>query len=414
MSAAANGRWYRWELVGWLWLTFFLHQADRQAFNAVLPAMRAGLGLTDAQLGMVAMGFTLCYGLLVPVAGCVGDIASRKWVIIGCLVLFSLGTVMTGTVAGLVGLLLWRSAATGAGEAFYYPSGTSLLSHHHEATRARALGLHQTAQYIGIVGSSWLAGQIAERWGWRLAFHLFGGAGLVLAGALAWRLCPDPARTTDNFALLRDAARGLLRNRTIGIVTLAFGGMGFVTVGFLTWLPTYLYEQFQLPLGQAAFRAMAVHYLGAVTGVTIGSRLSDRLVTRRPQARLELVAIGMAGAAPFLYWLGTVDQLALVYAVLIGYGIFRGLCDANWMAGIMDVVPPRHRASTIGLVLCFAFVVASVAPYILGVLKPRLGLGLGLSALAVVYGASALLVWCASRTTFRADRDAAIASPAAL
>ena len=65
-------------------------------------------------------------------------------------------------------LFLFR-AAEGLGETFYFPASTSLISDYHGSlTRSRALGLHQTAVYMGTIGGGFFAGLIAERYGWRL------------------------------------------------------------------------------------------------------------------------------------------------------------------------------------------------------------------------------------------------------
>ena len=69
---------YKWELLVLLWLAFFLNQADRQIFSVVLPLIKAELHLTDGELGLIASALVWTYGLLVPVAGFVGDRWSRK------------------------------------------------------------------------------------------------------------------------------------------------------------------------------------------------------------------------------------------------------------------------------------------------------------------------------------------------
>jgi MFS family permease len=113
-----------------------LNQGDRQVFNAVPPLIKTGLQATDVQLGLGATGFTLIYGMLVPVAGFFGDRISRKWIVVVSLLTFSLGSVLTGVSGGLLTLLFVRIVATGAGEAFYYPAANALIGEHHQHTRA--------------------------------------------------------------------------------------------------------------------------------------------------------------------------------------------------------------------------------------------------------------------------------------
>ncbi|MBO5254488.1 MAG: MFS transporter, partial [Opitutales bacterium] len=144
---------YKWTLVGILWFAYFLNQGDRQIFNTVIPLIKEDLGLTDVAIGNVVMIFTAIYGILVPVSGFLGDFLSRKWIVISSLLIFSLGTLLTGISGGFVLLVIFRSVATGAGEAFYYPAATSLLSQLHVNTISTALSIHKTSLYVGIVAS---------------------------------------------------------------------------------------------------------------------------------------------------------------------------------------------------------------------------------------------------------------------
>ncbi|MCS2890517.1 MFS transporter [Parabacteroides faecis] len=157
---------YKWELVILLWIAFFFNQADRQIFNVVLPMIRDDLNLTDADMGLVASVLTLVYGLLVPVAGLLGDKISKKKIIIVSLVVWSGATLLTGISTTLIELIFLRSIATGGGEAFYSPSANAVISENHgENTRATALSIHQTALYIGIISSGYIAGALAEIYG---------------------------------------------------------------------------------------------------------------------------------------------------------------------------------------------------------------------------------------------------------
>ena len=141
-----------------LWIAFFLHQGCRQIYNSVIPLIKNDLGLSDVQAGLVSSIFTLVYGVLVPVAGLVGDRFPRKWIIFSSFLVFSSGTLLTGFSTSLMMMVVLISFTTGGGEAFFYPSTTSLLAQFHEKTRALALGLLQTGLYIGVTVSGLLAG----------------------------------------------------------------------------------------------------------------------------------------------------------------------------------------------------------------------------------------------------------------
>jgi MFS family permease len=183
---------YRWELLIWLWLAFFFNQADRKVFGVVLPAIRAELGLTYVELGVVASVFTAALAVMAPIAGFLGDRRSRKRIVVFALLGWSAATLCTGFGTGFLFLVVVRGVATAVGEGLFAPSAFAMLSAEHVETRGRALSIFQTAVYAGLIGSGWIGGYIAERWGWRSAFWLFGGIGIVLALLAALRLRDRP------------------------------------------------------------------------------------------------------------------------------------------------------------------------------------------------------------------------------
>lgn len=405
---------YKWELLLILWVAYFLNQGDRQIYSAVLPLIKADLGVSDVHLGMVVTVFTLLYGAFVPLAGCLGDFISKKWIVCLSLLTFSVGTLLTGFSGGLLGLILFRSVATGVGEAFYYPAANSLIGQYHHKTRAQAMAVHQSSLYVGIIVSSWVAGWVGERHGWRATFYTFGAFGLLMAVVVAARLrnerrdaqVAQPATPTAGPAMkLSDVLRSVLRTPTFYFLSLAFGGMVFVGVGYATWMPTFLYEKFHLSVKDAAVNSMLCHYIFAFIGVMVGGRVSDRLAERRKTIRLEMEYLGLLLGAPFIWLMGASSNLTMVYVALGGFGFFRGLYDSNLFAALFDVIPPRYRSSATGLMLCCAFTVGSTSPMLLGYLKDHkhIDLGVGLSSLAFVYLFGAVVIFAATKLFFAKD-----------
>lgn len=401
---------YKWELLFILWVAYFLNQGDRQIYNAVLPLIKTDLGLSDVQLGLVATAFTLLYGVFVPLAGCLGDFVTKKWIVCLSLLTFSAGTLCTGFSTSLLLLIVFRSVATGVGEAFYYPAANSLIGQYHHTTRAQAMAVHQSSLYIGIVASSWIAGWVGESRGWRATFYTFGTFGLLMAGVVALRLRnehrdaqPVQPRETEPPIRLREVLRAVLRTRTIYFLSLAFGAMVFATAGYMTWMPTFLHEKFHLSVKDAALNSMIYHFIFAFIGVMVGGRVSDRLAARRPTIRMEMGYIGLLFGAPFIWLMGWSSNLTLVYVALAGFGFFRGLYDSNLFAALFDVIPLRYRSSATGLMLACAFTVGATSPVLLGYVKGRVGLDIALSSMGFVYLFGAALIYVAVKTCFAKD-----------
>lgn len=399
---------YKWELIGLLWLAFFLHQGDRQIFNVLIPLIREDLGLSDVQLGLVATIFTLVYGFLVPVAGYAGDIFRRKWIIVASLLIFSVGTMLTGLGSGMVMLILFRSIATGGGEAFYYPAANSLLGQFHHKTRAMAMAIHQTALYVGIVASSFLAGYVGEKYGWRVAFLSFGILGIFWSFVIILRMRDTPQEVSAKAEAaarppLGEVLRQVFARRTVWALCIAFGAMVYVNIGFLTWMPTYLHERFSLSLGSAGFNSMIYHNALAFVGVLLGGRLSDMLAQRWRKTRMAFGMFGLLAGAPFIWWMGSADSLLGVYTALALFGFFRGVYDSNLFAALFDVVEPQYRSLSVGIMLCSAFVVGAFASLVLGWMKTRWGLSFGLSSLSLFYVFGGLVLLVGMYASF--DRD---------
>jgi MFS family permease len=396
---------YKWEALLLLWFAFFFNQADRQIFGVVLPLIRADLHLSDAELGLIASALGWTLALTVPVAGWVSDRYPKHRVIILSLFFWSAATLLTGLCSTLVQFLLLRSMATGGGEAFYAPAANALISDLHRETRARALSIHQTSLYAGVVVSGVLAGWVAERWGWRSAFYLFGGCGVLLGGVLVLRLrsapCPPEADTNP---VERPSAIGeFFATPTALLLTVAFTAIVFVNVGYLAWMPTFLHERFGLSLTEAGFSSMFYHHASALGGVLLGGWLSDRAVRTDPNARLKLQCGGLALGAPCIVLMGTGSTQLFVLVGSAGFGFFRGLFEANLYAVLFDVVAPKMRASAASWMIMFAFLTGACSPYLLGLLKPTLGLAHGLAWLGSGYVVGALAI--AAAWIFFAGKD---------
>jgi sugar phosphate permease len=403
-------RLYRWELLGLLWIAFFLHQGDRQIFNNLAPLIRDDLHLTKVQFGLVGTVFTVVYGMMVPLAGYAGDALRRKWLVLGSLLVFSTSTLLTGLCTGLVTLILFRSVATGGGEAFYYPAANSLIGQFHHRTRALAMAIHQTALYVGIVASSFAA-TIGEWYGWRSAFFGFGSCGIVMAGVILWRVqdtpCPDSSgpggESGDSGPGVVEVLRYVFAKHTVLLLGVAFAGQVFVNVGYLTWMPTFLHERYDLRLDVASFLALFCHHAAAFVGVTAGGWLSDRLARRRRTARMQFEYLGLLLGAPFIWWMGQAGSATLCCVALAGFGLFRGVYDSNLFAAPFDVIEPRYRSSAVGVMLCCAFVMGASASTILAWIAERLDMASAISSMSGVYVAAGLFVLLALGTTFARD-----------
>ena len=395
-----------WGLLIILWFAFFLNQADRQIFNVTLPLIRGDIQLSDAEFGLIASSLIWTYGFLVPVAGFLGDIFSRRNILAFCICFWSIATFFTGFASGLIPFIALLGIATGGGEAFYAPSANAMLSEHYKKNRAFALSVHQTAVYAGIILSGVLAGYIGEHFGWRRSFNVFGAVGVLLSLIFLWRVKSTEIKTkvskTEILNSLKSAI-GVFRKPTVTLLTLAFACMVFVNVGYLTWMPLYLVEKYGMTITYAGFSSLIYHHVGAFFGVMFGARLADKQALKNPKRRLIIQSIALLSGAPFIFIMGFSDSQLVTYAALAVFGFMRGVYDSNIFASLYEVVKPSIRSSATGFMLMFAFLMGAFAPLILGILKPTFGLAASFSSLSAFYVVGAVFIFIAVKVYFKKD-----------
>ena len=413
MNENTNKNGYKWLALALLWVAFFLQQGTRQVFSATLSSIQGSLGVTSAQIGLVATVFTFAYGLSVPFAGVAADLLNRKWMVVSGVFVFCLGIFASGFVAALGLLIVTYGLLNGFGQSFYYPSATSIIGQLHKETRATALSILQMGLYTGIIGCSAAAGFLAESGvdGWRTAFRIFGGIGILWAVALAFLLrdtkpgvngrdASSPSEKPVEKPTLKEAFAVFIANPAAVLLAVGLGMMIYVDVGFKTWMPSHLETTFGVAKRSAALNAVLWHYLGAFVGVTLGGRFSDRLVAKRPSVRMETNILGLACAVPFIAWMAYSPSLTACCVAMALFGVFRGVYDSNLMASLFDIIPSRYHASGAGIMLCFGFVFGSTSPVVLGLLKEHFSSSAGLASLAAFYLVGAAVILAARWRAF--------------
>jgi MFS family permease len=166
-----------WLVVALLVPVALLNYLDRQMLATMKSSMVADIPsiANKADWGLVLGSFKWTYAILSPFAGFLSDRFSRKHVIAASLFIWSAVTWWTGHVHSFQELVAAR-ALMGISEAFYIPTALALISELHSGqTRSRAVGVHQTGIYLGLILGGF-AGHVADSpaLGWRWGFSACG------------------------------------------------------------------------------------------------------------------------------------------------------------------------------------------------------------------------------------------------
>lgn len=405
---------YAGTLLFLLFGAYFLKLGTRNVFGAVLPNIQDSFNVTSALIGIVGTVFTVCYGILAPFSGIISDRYSRKWTIVFSIAINSLGIFLTGFSGSLLTLAVYYGILVAMGQPFFYPPAVSLLSQLCHRYKATAISILQMGLYTGIVICSFTGGYFADLGleGWRKAFVVLGGIGIVWAGVSAFLLqdtrqaANSTEPTVETMPTMLECVKAVFSKKSAIMYTLYYGLMIFVFIGYSTWTPTLLKDKYpELSMTAAATHAVLWHYLGAAVGVMIGSRIGDRMVERRPAIRLELTVFGVAGSIPALILLAKAPSLTVASVALLVYGVFRGFFDSNMYVGLVEVIKPRFRASAMGLTEGIAYVFGGLAPWGLGLVREWFSMEAGFLLFTVFYALTIILILLTRKFYYQRDYE---------
>jgi MFS family permease len=365
---------YPWLVVGMLWFICLFNYADRQAISAVFPALKNEFGFTDTELGGIGSAFGYVYGAGALFAGYIGDRVARRHLILGGCIFWSFVTITTGWCSKAWQFVTVR-ALEGLGETFYFPASMSLVSDYHSRqTRSRAMSIHQSSVYAGTILGSWVGALLAEHWGWRWGFYLFGGGGLILALVL-YAFLREPVRGASEGAVAETveppvpflvAVRDVLSRPTAWVLMLVFVLANFVATIFLTWTPTFLVNKFNFKLAAAGLSGAAFIQIASALAVPLAGYVADKLAARGPGGRITAQAGGLLLGAPFVFLVGSTSSVGALLASMVVFGVCKGFYDAGIFASLYDVVPPRSRATAAGLMNTVGWGLGSLGPLLTG------------------------------------------------
>lgn len=412
--AAANKRIdYKWVVLLLVSVAYFLAQGTRHIYAAVLPQIKADLasgGIDDTRLGLVSSVFNLVFGLMMPFAGLAADLLRRKWVLVTGSLLFAVGIFCSGFATGLGMLFISYGILNAVGQSLMPPCNTSFISQYHDRTRGTAFSLYQSAIYLGIIVCSIVSGYLAGmgEGGWRKAFWLFGAISFVWAVVMLLTLKdsqPGPsADDKEGLGSIAEAFKAFARKPTSFVLMAALGFYFFTTYAFKTWSPMFMMRAFpEMEPARAIFHAVFWFYVGALGGVTLGGRVSDRWRQLSRTARLDTELIGFALCVPFILVMASARSLPLMIVAIALFGFATGIYDSNLYAALFEVINPRYRAVATGLFGCGGCVVGALGPVVAGALSDSFDIRIAFASLALfaLFGTASIVL--ARLVTFKKD-----------
>ncbi len=370
-SAAQTSPAYQTLLVVLLGLNLGLVFLDRSAFGLLAPMIRPEFSLTNANIGAISgiLGATWAvssFGL-----ARIADLTGRsKLLLIAGTVIFSVASISSGLAVGFLTLLAARGLM-GISEGGLPPISVHIAtSEVAPERRGLAIGMLSTIGLFAIplLGPLLIVG-IGTLWGWRYAFWIAGGPGLIIAMLMSW-LVRNPRSNVAAGAVSKGSIIPLVKVRNIRFtMTLATINMT-VYVGVTVFLPVFLVNA--LGLSNAMMGVVVTAQAAALVAFGfVGPMLSDQF------GRKPTIIVSFATAA--LGWLLLALSAGSLPLVFAGSMLAAGSGGSAIL--IMNVIPgesaPAHlRATAMGFNAAFGELLgAGAMPLVIGWAADRAGLG---------------------------------------
>jgi MFS transporter, ACS family, glucarate transporter len=219
--------------------------------------MKADLHLNNEQFGWVVASFALAYAVFEIPSGMLGDLIGPRKIFIRIVLLWSLFTILTGLVSGLITLIIVRFLF-GVGESGVYPNSMLVVSRWFPIQETgKALSWVGIGSQIGSAIAPLIIVPIAALYGWRMPFFVIGSIGLVWAWiCYGWFQDFPSQMKTISFGekqLIESSCRHdnrqklvhwklIFRNSTLWPLMLMYFCVQWANYFFVAWMPVYLQE----------------------------------------------------------------------------------------------------------------------------------------------------------------------------
>ncbi len=402
----------QWKALAAAWLGWMLDGMDIMLYAFALSSIREEFGLDGAQAGALASVTLVASALGGVLFGWLADRFGRARALVYSILTYSVFTAAMATSRSIPELVLWRTLV-GLGLGGEWSAGSVLVSETWPARhRGKAIGFMQSGWAIGYILAAIGAALVLPRYGWRALFAL----GILPALWTLWirRHVPEPEIWTSQrrqaarapgapVTSIGEILRPPLRGRA-AVATLMCSSVLFAYWGLFTWIPTFLASpaaQGGTGLGIVRSSVWIIPMqIGAFFGYTLFGFAADRF-GRRPMFIVFLV--GAAVIVPIYCLLGRSEWILMLLGPLVGF--FGHGYFSVFGSMLAELFPTHIRGTAQGLAYNSGRAVSALAPYTIGAVMDRAGLGPALASTSAFFLLGAALVLLLPETKGR-DLDA--------
>jgi MFS family permease len=378
--------------LGWM-----LDSLDVTLYALVIAHLMSDFGMTKGVAGGLSSLTLIAAAIGGVMFGVIADRVGRTRALMGSILVYSLASGASGLSHSIFELASFRFIL-GLGMGGEWTTGAALVAETWRAEhRGKALGLVQSSWAIGEILAVAVTAVILPRYGWRAVFF----AGVVPGIAVFWILRHVPESPLWQRAANKGSGslRLLWRKdiRRNGLIATAMNALTlFGYWGLFTWIPAYLSlptSQGGRGLGQMQTAGWLITMsIGRFFGFVLFGFLGDWMGRRKSYVGFLLMAAflvpiyGFTKNATWLLILGP-------FVAFFGSGYFSG-----YAAIASELFPTEIRATAMGISYNVGRVLSALAPFAIGMLAARYGLGPAFLLQSAAFLLAALLAFALPET----------------
>ena len=346
-----------------LMLVAVLSYVDRQIFTLFQDDIKAELGLSDTQLGLLTgLAFALFYALAgLPIAR-LADRGDRRSIIAVCVVVWSAATAFCG-VAQSYWQMLFARIGLAAGEAGAGPATNALVTEiYPPQRRTLVISAMLAANAVGISAGLAIGGWLSQWFGWREVFLILGIPGIAV-GLIVWLFVFEPRRKGAVFVApaarpsLGTVIRTMTGNPSLRWVSLVLCTVPLTGFAFILWGASFFQRVHGMGKAETGLWLGGAMAAGLVIGNLLAGWVSDRYSHDNPRFNGWFAGIGLLLAYPaaLLFALSANAYVALACFVAVKFMMTLHLGPI--MSLSFAQVPLDMRATlsaTIGMIIGLA------------------------------------------------------------
>jgi OPA family glycerol-3-phosphate transporter-like MFS transporter len=313
-----------------------------------------GLG----EVGILGSVFFWCYAAGQIINGQLGSIVRPHWIVFSGLLLISAANIGFAFQTSLMMMAILWGVNGFAQSMGWGPMLRILSSYTTEGQKRRLATIFSMSFQVGTAVAWGLASALIGLGGYRLAF-LAPGLILLLAAAF-WRIngldaerVPSPRQSVTLSDIYEDVRR-------LFPMLMVATAIGFVYVGFLIWLPTFIQSWDFLPSGLDSALTAIVPLVGIP-----GMLLSGKLLARQSSLSRTTIQL-LIGLFLSLVMSAALSEILQMLAVLMAVVFASGLAGLLLSAAPMLLVPQSRVSSAGGLLTSVWSVSGGLAGAVVG------------------------------------------------